>query len=128
MGQLPLLLGALTGCAAAALIYLFGGGNFFRPFPEAALSASIWKLGDGGIFALPAFTLPKVSWAAVAAIMPIAIATIPESTAHIYQLDIYVNNEAKKKGRRFDIASMLDRNLSGRPGMISARWAFCGHH
>ncbi len=113
MGQLPLLLGALTGCAAAALIYLAGGGNFFRPFPDAALSASVWKLGDGGIFALPAFTLPKVSWAAVAAIMPIAIATIPESTAHIYQLDIYVNNEAKKKGRRFDIASLLDRNLIG---------------
>ena len=30
--------------------------------------------------------------------MPIAIATIPESTAHIYQLDIYVNDIAKKKG------------------------------
>ena len=113
MGQLPLLLGALTGCAAAALNYVAGGGNFFRPFPDAALSASIWKLGDGGIFALPAFTLPKVSWAAVAAIMPIAIATIPESTAHIYQLDIYVNNEAKKKGKRYDIASLLDRNLIG---------------
>ncbi len=115
MGQLPLLLGAVTGCVVAGLIYLIGGAemNLFRPFPEAALSASIWKLGDGGIFALPAFTLPKVSWAAVAAIMPIAIATIPESTAHIYQLDIYVNNEAKKKGRRFDIASLLDRNLIG---------------
>jgi uracil permease len=29
--------------------------------------------------------------------MPIAIATIPESTAHVYQLDIYVNNLAKIK-------------------------------
>ena len=113
LGQLPLLLGALTGCAVAALIYLVGGGDFFRSIPQAALDASSWKLGDGSIFALPAFTLPRVSWAAVAAIMPIAIATIPESTAHIYQLDIYVNNEAKKRGKHYDIASMLDRNLIG---------------
>ena len=38
--------------------------------------------------------------------MPIAIATIPESTAHVYQLDIYVNNLAKIKGsgKRYNIA------------------------
>ena len=113
LGQLPLLLGALTGCAVAAVIYFAGGGNFFRSIPAEALSASVWKLGDGSVFALPAFTMPAVSWAAVAAIMPIAIATIPESTAHIYQLDIYVNNEAKKRGKNYDIASYLDRNLIG---------------
>jgi uracil permease len=46
--------------------------------------------------------------------MPIAIATIPESTAHIYQLDIYVNDLADKKGKkRYDLASLLDRNLIG---------------
>ncbi len=112
-GQLPLLLGALTGCAVAGVAYAAGAGNFFRTIPEQALSASVWKLGDGSIFALPAFTLPRVSWAAVAAIMPIAIATIPESTAHIYQLDIYVNNEARKRGKHYDIASLLDRNLIG---------------
>lgn len=113
LGQLPLLLGALTGCAVAGLGVLFGAGNFFRSIPAEALSASVWKLGDGSFFALPAFTLPTVSWAAVAAIMPIAIATIPESTAHIYQLDIYVNNEAKKKNKHYNIAAMLDKNLIG---------------
>ena len=115
LGQLPLLLGAAVGCAVAGLIYLFGGPdmNMFRTIPAEALSASVWKLGDGSIFALPAFTLPKVSWAAVLAIRPIAIATIPESTAHIYQLDIYVNNEAKKRRKHYDIASLLDRNLIG---------------
>ncbi|NLM86610.1 MAG: xanthine permease [Clostridiales bacterium] len=115
LGQLPLLLGAAVGCAVAGLIYLLGGAdmNMFRTIPQEALEASVWKLGDGSIFALPAFTLPRVSWAAVAAIMPIAIATIPESTAHIYQLDIYVNNEAKKRGKHYDIASLLDRNLIG---------------
>ena len=114
MGQLPLLLGAATGCLTAVVIYLVDGGNFFRTIPQEALDASVWKMGDGGIFALPAFTLPRVSWAAVAAIMPIAIATIPESTAHIYQLDIYVNDAARKKGKpHYDIASMLDKNLIG---------------
>ena len=114
LGQLPLLLGAATGCLAGAVIYLVGGGNFFRIIPQEALDASAWKLGTGTIFALPAFTLPRVSWAAVAAIMPIAIATIPESTAHIFQLDIYVNDAARKKGRTsYDLASMLDRNLIG---------------
>ena len=115
LGQLPLLLGAATGCLAAFIIYLVGGPAYslFRAIPQEALNASLWKLGDGGIFALPAFTFPKVSWAAVAAIMPIAIATIPESTAHIYQLDIYVNNEAKKKGKHYNIAGLLHRNLIG---------------
>lgn len=46
--------------------------------------------------------------------MPIAIATIPESTAHIYQLDIYVNDVAKKKGKeKFNISSLLHKNLIG---------------
>lgn len=114
LGQLPLLLGALTGCAVAAVVYFAGGINLFRTVPEDALSASIWKLGDGSIFALPAFTLPKFSVAALVAIMPIAIATIPESTAHIYQLDIYVNDVAKKKGKKeYGISSLLHKNLIG---------------
>ena len=89
--------------------------NLFRALPAEALAASVWKIGDGSVFALPAFSLPKVSWAAVIAIMPIAIATIPESTAHVYQLDIYVNDVAKSKGvkKKYDLASMLDRNLIG---------------
>lgn len=114
LGQLPLLLGAITGCVAAAILYAVGGDeyNTFRVIPEAALNASLWSWGP---FAVPAFTLPRVSLAAVAAIMPVAIATIPESTAHIYQLDIYVNNLAEQKGRKmgYKIADMLDRNLIG---------------
>ena len=114
LGQLPLLLGTLTGCAAAGLVYLIGDINLFRAVPEAALSSSVWKLGDGSFFALPAFTLPKFSWAALVSIMPIAIATIPESTAHVYQLDIYINDVAKKKGReKVNMVSLLDKNLIG---------------
>lgn len=115
LGQLPLLLGALTGCVVAGLIYAIGDVNLFRAMPEAALAGSLWKLGDGSIFAIPAFSFPRVSWTAVAAIMPIAIATIPESTAHMYQLDIYVNDVARKKGKEmpYKLIDMLDRNLIG---------------
>ena len=114
LGQLPLLLGAAAGCLTAALLQAFGGAdlNLFRAIPAAALNSSLWSWGP---LAIPAFTLPKVSWVAVAAIMPIAIATIPESTAHIYQLDIYVNDLAEKKGskKKYGLADMLDRNLIG---------------
>ena len=114
LGQLPLLLGALTGCVVAAVLYFAADISLFREVPASALEASVWKLGDGSIFALPAFSLPKFSIEALVAIMPIAIATIPESTAHIYQLDIYVNDVAKKKGKgKFNMASLLHKNLIG---------------
>ena len=114
LSQLPLLLGAAVGCATAALIYAFGGEgmSLFRAIPQEALDGSLWQAG--GILAVPAFTLPRASWAAIFAIMPIAIATIPESTAHIYQLDIYVNNVAKQKGKaRYKIEELLHLNLIG---------------
>ena len=116
LGQIPLLLGAAVGCIVAALLVLFSGGelNLFREMPAEALAASSWRLGDGSIFALPAFTFPKASWAAVVAIMPIAIATIPESTAHMYQLDIYVNDLARRKGSKpRNMIDLLGRNLIG---------------
>jgi uracil permease len=104
--QLPLLLGPLTGILAAFIIRQATGLDFFKVLPESASSS---------LFAPPIFTLPKPSWMAVAAIMPIAIATIPESTAHVYQLDVYVNDLAKKKGsnKKYDISSLLGSNLIG---------------
>ncbi|HHW21407.1 MAG TPA: xanthine permease [Clostridiaceae bacterium] len=106
LGQLPLLLGPILGCITAFIINLATGINLFKVLPVSA---------NSGFFALPVFTLPKPNWAAVAAIMPIAIATIPESTAHVYQLDIYVNDLAKKKnsGKKYDIAERLGHNLIG---------------
>lgn len=106
LGQLPLLLGPVLGCITAFIIKLATGIDLFKVLPDAA---------NSGLFALPAFTFPKLSWMAVAAIMPIAIATIPESTAHVYQLDIYVNDLAKKKGagKKYNIADKLGLNLIG---------------
>ncbi|MDD4699733.1 MAG: solute carrier family 23 protein [Oscillospiraceae bacterium] len=113
LGQLPLLLGAAVGCVIAALMYFIGGADYslFRSIPTEAISSS-WHLGA---FAVPIFSFPKASLAAVLAIMPIAIATIPESTAHIYQLDIYVNDVAKKKklDKKYNIVDKLHLNLIG---------------
>ncbi|MPM01119.1 putative pyrimidine permease RutG [bioreactor metagenome] len=106
LGQLPLLFGPILGCLTAYIIQMTTGIDLFKTLPAAA---------GNGIFALPIFTIPKPSLMAVAAIMPIAIATIPESTAHVYQLDIYVNDLAKKKGskKRYNIADLLGLNLIG---------------
>ncbi|MBE6125789.1 MAG: xanthine permease, partial [Erysipelotrichaceae bacterium] len=110
LGQIPLLLGAACGCVAAALFY-FGGINLFRTISDESLNS----LASFGPFAVPAFTLPKFSLNALVGIMPIAIATIPESTAHMYQLDIYVNDVAKKKGKKmgYSLIDLLDINLIG---------------
>ena len=106
LSQLPLLLGPILGVIVAFIVKQATGIDFFRVLSEQSGS---------GIFALPIFTLPKPSWISVAAIMPIAIATIPESTAHVYQLDIYVNELAKRKGstKQYDIADRLGDNLIG---------------
>ncbi|WP_043097975.1 uracil-xanthine permease family protein [Kallotenue papyrolyticum] len=86
-GMLPVLIGALSGY----LIALVAGLVDFSPVAQAA-----W-------FAVPRFTLPDFShpaaWTAVLAIAPIAIATIPESTAHLYQIGLYVDRLAEELGR-----------------------------
>jgi uracil permease len=102
---LPILFGLFTGYAAALII-----GNIIGvPY------VNFNSIESTRFFSLPEFTFPKPSWAAIAAIMPIAIATIPESTAHVYQLDIYVNDLAKKMGtkKKYNIADKLGLNLIG---------------
>lgn len=105
LSQLPILFGLFTGYLAAVVI----GGITGIPF------ITFDTVKASGILNIPIFTIPKPSAAAVMAIMPIAIATIPESTAHVYQLDIYVNNLAKQKGvnKKYDIESKLGLNLIG---------------
>ena len=105
LSQLPILFGLLTGYITALII----GGITGIPF------VSFDTIQTTGAFNLPVFTFPKPTIAALVAIMPIAIATIPESTAHVYQLDIYVNDLAKKKGvnKKYDIENKLGLNLIG---------------
>lgn len=105
LSQLPILFGLFTGYIAAAIIGKISGIPFLV-FDTVQAE---------GILSIPEFTFPKPTWAAVAAIMPIAIATIPESTAHIYQLDIYINDLAKKKNskKEYKVADKLGLNLIG---------------
>lgn len=104
LSQLPILFGLLTGYISAMIIGKITGIPFINF--NTIVSESIVNL--------PIFTFPKPTMMAVMAIMPIAIATIPESTAHIYQLDIYVNDLAKKRGvPKYDIESKLGINLIG---------------
>ena len=98
LGQLPILFGIVVGYIAAVAFDLVDFSKVFA----------------GQIVAVPAFSLPIANWAAVAAIMPIAIATIPESTAHLFQLDIYVDHLAKQKGKgSYNIKKRLGMNLIG---------------
>ena len=98
LGQLPILFGIIVGYVVSIPLGLIDFSSVFA----------------GNIIDLPHFTLPALSGKAVLAIMPIAIATIPESTAHLFQLDIYVNDLAKKKGKsEYKIADKLGLNLIG---------------
>ncbi len=104
-GQLPMLFGVLLGYALASIVTLT---TDYKIIDFAAI-------GNANLLAVPKFTLPLPNWVSVAAIMPIAIATIPESTAHLFQLDLYVNDLAKKKGvtKKYTISDKLGLNLIG---------------
>ena len=105
LSQFPILFGLATGYVAALIV----GAVTKVPFVDFN------TLNTAKVFSLPVFTLPKPNLAALIAIMPIALATIPESTAHIFQLDIYVKNLAKRKGSRkeYNIDQKLGLNLIG---------------
>lgn len=103
LSQLPILFGLLTGYGVALIIQLVTKVPFLT-----------FDTVKGSLMQLPVFTLPTPNLAAVFAIMPIAIATIPESTAHIFQLDLYINDLGKKKNKpRYDIEERLGDNLIG---------------
>ncbi|RCK73823.1 MAG: Uracil permease [Anaerolineae bacterium] len=83
IGMIPILLGAIVGYIVSIPLGLVD----FKPVAEAA-----W-------LRIPNFTLPVFMGGAILAIAPIAIATIPESTAHLYQISLYVDQLAAELGR-----------------------------
>ena len=114
LAQIPLLFGIITGCVVALLLKNIGAIDLFRTIPNTILNSYHTKFDLYTVFSLPRFSLPKPSIAAVIAIMPMAIATIPESVSHVYQMDTYINDLAKRKGKeRLEITGMLDMNLIG---------------
>ncbi|MBI2122855.1 MAG: xanthine permease [Armatimonadetes bacterium] len=100
IGMLPVLLGAVVGYIVA----LFFGLVDFTPVGQAR-----WLRVPN--FTFPAFGDPK-AWATIFAIAPIAIATIPESTAHLYQISLYIDRTAEQLRRgKFEIKKLIGLNL-----------------
>lgn len=102
IGMLPVLLGAVVGYVVSALIN--PGSVSFAPVVNAA-----W-------FAIPHLTFPSFSGAlvgtAIFSVSVMAIATIPESTAHLYQISLYVDRFAKDTGKEpYELDKHIGFNL-----------------
>src|SRR3972149_6638939 len=98
LGMLPVLLGAVVGYIVSALVV--PGSVALAPVLAAP------------VFQLPHVTLPAFGGAffvpAIVSISIMAIATIPESTAHLYQISLYVDRFAEETGRE---KYHLDENI-----------------
>ncbi|MBN2387883.1 MAG: xanthine permease [Anaerolineales bacterium] len=100
LGMLPILLGAIFGYLVAIP---FGLVNF------DLIAQADWVRVPA--ITLPAFDDPR-AWGMVVSIALIAIATIPESTAHLYQMSLYIDELANKLGREpFKIKELIGLNL-----------------
>jgi uracil permease len=105
VGLLPVLFGAIFGYL---LSMLFDGFGLYTMNYDPLTSANWFVLPK---FTLPAFGDPK-AWSAVGTIAVIAIATIPESTAHLYQISLYVDQLAKrKKEKPYRLSELIGLNL-----------------
>jgi len=99
-GMLPILFGAIVG-------YLFSMALGIVDF--SPIAAEQW-------IRVPAITLPDfgnpASWSAVLGIALIAIATVPESTAHLYQMSLYIDALAVEIGKpAIEIKKLIGLNL-----------------
>jgi len=87
IGMLPIILGALVGYIVSIPLGLV---NFLT-------------ITQADPIIIPQITLPQfsssLSITAIASIAIMAIATIPESTAHLYQISLYVDKLAEEKNR-----------------------------
>ena len=86
LGMIPILLGAIVGYLVSIPFDLIN---------MSGVAAANW-------FVVPHFTFPTFSGAmvvtAIFSISIMAIATIPESTAHLYQISLYVDRYAESVG------------------------------
>jgi len=98
IGMLPVLLAAIIGYIVAIPLGLVT----FPTFTD--------------FLRVPVFTLPRfndsLSLTAMVGIGIMAIATIPESTAHLYQISLYVDHMADIKGqKRYGLSQYIGLNL-----------------
>ena len=100
LGLLPILLGA---CAGYVVSIPFGLVNF-------------GMVGEAAWFQIPNITLPAFTdpraWSAVVGIAFVGIAIVPETTAHLYQMSLYVDQLAKDLKRPpLEIKRLIGLNL-----------------
>lgn len=100
ISMLPILLGAVVGYVVAIPLGLV---NF------SALGQSAWLRA-------PQITFPNFGsdlvWTVVFGVGIMAIATIPESTAHLYQISLYVDHLADEMGKpRYGLSKYIGLNM-----------------
>ena len=100
IGMIPILLGAIVG--------------YIVSIPFGLIDFS--PVGQASVFIFPHITFPSFSGAMVGtAIFSIAImciATIPESTAHLYQISLYVDRFAEEQGKeKYELDKHIGFNL-----------------
>jgi len=100
IGMLPILLGAIFGYLVAIPFGLVQFGN---------VANAAW-------FAVPKITFPAFSnpeaWGFALSVALIFIATVPESTAHLYQMSLYIDELAEELKRKpFNIKELIGLNL-----------------
>jgi len=97
IGMLPILLGAIAG-------YLI------------AIPFGLVNITWGNLLRVPTFNLPvfndPMTLTAIVGIGIMAIATIPESTAHLYQISLYVDHLAEQQGReKYNLSQYIGLNF-----------------
>jgi uracil permease len=100
IGMLPILFGAIFGYLVAIP---FGLVHF-----ENVANAAWLEMPK---FTFPAFTNGE-AWGMALSIALIFIATVPESTAHLYQMSLYIDELAAEMGRKpYNIKELIGLNL-----------------
>lgn len=100
IGMLPILLGAIVGYVVAAALGMVD---------YAAITGA--QLITAPRITLPNFT-SNLSATAIISIAVMAIATIPESTAHLYQIGLYVDHLADElKKPKYGLSEFIGLNL-----------------
>ncbi|MBI5962280.1 MAG: xanthine permease [Chloroflexi bacterium] len=100
IGMLPILLGAIFGYIISIP---FGLVHF-----DAVAQAPWFEMPK---FTFPAFTNPD-AWGMALSIALIFIATVPESTAHLYQMSLYIDELASELGQKpYNIKELIGLNL-----------------
>jgi uracil permease len=114
IGMLPILLGAIVGYLVSIPFGLIQFGAI--PAERLGYMKYFGDVTSAQLFRVPPITFPDFAnpnaWAVIFSIALVAIATIPESTAHLYQMSLYIDQLAKDLKRPTkSIKNLIGLNL-----------------